>query len=124
QLDRRSPIKLSTTAPSAWSLTGAVSRQFPSCRRSSIRSSPFWIVIPSSFSRSKLTTLPASRRASTVFGCLLSKNLIIRPSPTGSKRRMILVLVFIFGDSLGAPPPPDNQTQQSGYQRHQGQNDP
>src|SRR5690349_15877524 len=118
-----SVIRLSTSALSAWSLTGAVSRHLPFSRRSSIRSSPFWIVIPSSFSRSKLTTLPAWRCASSVFGFLLSKNLIQTPRPIASRRRMSVVRVFI-PYSLGATAPPNERSEQPRDQRDQHQNYP
>src|SRR4249920_3043294 len=88
-----------------------------------MRSSPFWIVIPASFSRSKLTTLPAWRCASSVFGFLLSKNLIQTPRPITSMNRMRVVRVFILY-SLGATAPPDEGSQQCRDQRDQHQNHP
>src|SRR5690242_18090051 len=88
-----------------------------------MRSSPFWIVIPSSFSRSKLTTLPAWRCASSVLGFLLSKNLIQSPRPMTRTRRKRVVRVFILY-SLGATPPPDEGSQERRDQWHEREYNP
>src|ERR1051326_6764916 len=80
------------------------------------------MAMPSSLSRSKFTTLPARRWDSTVFGFLLSTNLIQSPSAT-RRRRKIVVLVFIL-QSLGAPPPPDEEAENGRHEGQENQDDP
>ena len=71
----KSRNKLSIRELSAWSLIGVSRRHLLSRRCNSIFSSPFRMTMASILSRSKLTTFCACRLASSVPGCLSSKNL-------------------------------------------------
>ena len=118
-------IRLSTAAPSAWSLTGVGQAPFPVL--------PLQLdLIVAVLNRDPLELLAIE--VDHVPACALRFGRVrlfafekFDPdarAPTTRARRRSVVRVFIVCNSLGAPPPPDEQAQDRRHQRHENQNDP